>query len=153
MDVQGDDIAIFQYTGGTTGIPKAAMSTHSALVANTVQCREWLARKGVQESFLAAIPLFHVFGMVAVMSFAVSVGAAMIMVPNARDITDVVQKIDRYRPTLFMGVPALYNAINHHPDHRWQVRPVVHLRLHQRIGPSASRDQAALRGTLRRRVA
>ncbi len=115
MDVQGDDIAIFQYTGGTTGIPKAAMSTHSALVANTVQCREWLARKGVQESFLAAIPLFHVFGMVAVMSFAVSVGAAMIMVPNARDITDVVQKIDRYRPTLFMGVPALYNAINHHP--------------------------------------
>ncbi len=115
VDVQGDDIAIFQYTGGTTGIPKAAMSTHSALVANTVQCREWLARKGVQESFLAAIPLFHVFGMVAVMSFAVSLGAAMIMVPNARDITDVVQKIDRYRPTLFMGVPALYNAINRHP--------------------------------------
>jgi long-chain acyl-CoA synthetase len=125
VDVQSDDIAIFQYTGGTTGIPKAAMSTHSALVANTVQCREWLARKGVQESFLAAIPLFHVFGMVAVMSFAVSLGAAMIMVPNARDITDVVQKIDRYRPTLFMGVPALYNAINRHPgiiagkyDHR-----------------------------------
>lgn len=115
VDVQGDDTAIFQYTGGTTGIPKAAMSTHSALVANTVQCRAWLAREGVQESFLAAIPLFHVFGMVAVMSFAVSLGAAMIMVPNPRDITDVVQKIDRYRPTLFMGVPALYNAINRHP--------------------------------------
>lgn len=115
VDVQGDDTAIFQYTGGTTGIPKAAMSTHSALAANTVQCRAWLAREGVQESFLAAIPLFHVFGMVAVMSFAVSLGAAMIMVPNPRDITDVVQKIDRYRPTLFMGVPALYNAINRHP--------------------------------------
>lgn len=115
VDVQGDDTAIFQYTGGTTGIPKAAMSTHSALVANTVQCRAWLAREGVQESFLAAIPLFHVFGMVAVMSFAVSLGAAVIMVPNPRDITDVVQKIDRYRPTLFMGVPALYNAINRHP--------------------------------------
>ncbi|MEP0761609.1 MAG: long-chain fatty acid--CoA ligase, partial [Chloroflexota bacterium] len=115
VDVQGDDTAIFQYTGGTTGIPKAAMSTHSALAANTVQCQAWLAREGVQESFLAAIPLFHVFGMVAVMSFAVSLGAAMIMVPNPRDITDVVQKIDRYRPTLFMGVPALYNAINRHP--------------------------------------
>ncbi len=114
-DVQGDDICIFQYTGGTTGVPKAAMSTHNALVANTVQCRAWLARQGVQESFLAAIPLFHVFGMVAMMSFAVSLGAAMIMVPNPRDITDMVQKIDRYRPTLFMGVPALYNGINRHP--------------------------------------
>jgi long-chain acyl-CoA synthetase len=113
--VHSDDLAIFQYTGGTTGIPKAAMSTHRALVANTLQCRTWLARKDVKESFLAAIPLFHVFGMVAVMSFAVSLGAAMIMVPNPRDISDVVQKIDRYRPTLFMGVPALYNAINHHP--------------------------------------
>ncbi len=113
--VCSDDLAIFQYTGGTTGIPKAAMSTHGALVANTLQCRAWLARKDVKESFLAAIPLFHVFGMVAVMSFAVSLGAAMIMVPNPRDISDVVQKTDRYRPTLFMGVPALYNAINHHP--------------------------------------
>ncbi|MGQ9848516.1 MAG: long-chain-fatty-acid--CoA ligase [Aggregatilineaceae bacterium] len=116
VDVNGDDIAIFQYTGGTTGIPKAAMSSHKALVANTLQCQAWLARKGVEERFLAAIPLFHVFGMVAVMSFAVSLGAAMIMVPNPRDITDVVAKIDRYRPTLFMGVPALFNAINNHPD-------------------------------------
>ncbi|MCZ7544347.1 MAG: AMP-binding protein [Anaerolineae bacterium] len=47
VDVQGDDTAIFQYTGGTTGIPKAAMSTHSALAANTVQCQAWLAREGV----------------------------------------------------------------------------------------------------------
>ena len=72
VDVKTDDIAIFQYTGGTTGIPKAAMSTHGALVANTLQCQAWLARPGVEEYFLAAIPLFHVFGMVAVMSFAVS---------------------------------------------------------------------------------
>ncbi len=115
VDVHADDVAIFQYTGGTTGIPKAAMSTHAALVANTVQCKAWLARKDVQESFLAAIPLFHVFGMVAVMSFAVSLHATMIMVPNARDIVDVVEKIDRYRPTIFMGVPALFNAINNHP--------------------------------------
>ena len=116
VEVSADDIAIFQYTGGTTGVPKAAMSTHAALVANTLQCRAWLAREGVQESFLAAIPLFHVFGMVAVMSFAVSLHAAMIMVPNARAITDVVEKIDRYRPTIFMGVPALFNAINNHQD-------------------------------------
>lgn len=114
VEVTGDDIAIFQYTGGTTGIPKAAMSTHAALVANTLQCMAWLARPGVQESFLAAIPLFHVFGMVAVMSFAVALHAAMIMVPNPRDIDDVVDNIHTFHPTLFMGVPAMFNAINNH---------------------------------------
>lgn len=113
VEVSANDIAIFQYTGGTTGVPKAAMATHRALVANTIQCKAWLARPGVQESFLAAIPLFHVFGMVAVMSFAVGSHAEMIMVPNARDIPDVVENIHAYRPTLFMGVPALFNAINH----------------------------------------
>lgn len=114
VDVSADDIAIFQYTGGTTGIPKAAMSTHAALVANTLQCKAWLARPDTQESFLAAIPLFHVFGMVAVMSFAVGLHAKMIMVPNPRDIDDVVENIHKYHPTLFMGVPALFNAINNH---------------------------------------
>ena len=114
VEVDPEDIAIFQYTGGTTGVPKAAMSSHAALVANSLQCKAWLARVDVQESFLAAIPLFHVFGMVAVMSFAVSLHATMIMVPNARDITDVVANIHHYRPTIFMGVPALFNAINNH---------------------------------------
>lgn len=114
VEVSGDDIAIFQYTGGTTGVPKAAMSTHTALVANTLQCQAWLARDH-EERFLAAIPLFHVFGMVAVMSFAVCQHAVMIMVPNARDIDDVVGNIHHYRPTIFMGVPALFNAINNHP--------------------------------------
>jgi long-chain acyl-CoA synthetase len=114
VEVAADDLAIFQYTGGTTGVPKAAMSTHAALVANTLQCSAWLTRKDIQEVFLAAIPLFHVFGMVAVMSFAVSLHATMIMVPNPRAIDDVVETIHHYRPTLFMGVPALFNAINNH---------------------------------------
>lgn len=112
-----EDTAIFQFTGGTTGIPKAARSPHSALVANATQMRHWLAgQDGGGERFLAAIPLFHVYGMVAVMTFAVSTGSAMIMVPNARDIDDVLGCIDTFRPTIFMGVPALYNAINNHPD-------------------------------------
>ncbi|MBI5960329.1 MAG: AMP-binding protein, partial [Chloroflexi bacterium] len=114
VTVTGDDIAIFQYTGGTTGIPKAAMSTHAALVANTLQCWFWLRREGIQEVMMAAIPLFHVFGMVAVMSFAVKLHATMIMVPNPRHIDDVVDNVHRYRPTIFMGVPALFNAINAH---------------------------------------
>jgi long-chain acyl-CoA synthetase len=114
VDVQADDLAIFQYTGGTTGVPKAAMSTHAALVANTLQCQAWLARAGVEEVFMAAIPFFHVFGMVAVMSFAVSLHAMMITVPNPREIDEVVDCLHRYRATIFMGVPAMFNAINNH---------------------------------------
>ncbi len=116
VEVDPNDIAIFQYTGGTTGIPKAAMSSHTALVANTLQCQAWLARKDVQESFLAAIPLFHVFGMVAVMSFAVSLHAVMIMVPNPRHVDDVVGSIHAYGPSIFMGVPAMFNAVNNSAD-------------------------------------
>ncbi len=111
-----EDTAIFQYTGGTTGIPKAARGPHYALVANATQMKVWMGTSGEDERFLAAIPMFHVFGMVAVMAFAVSTCSPMIMVPNARDIDDVLGNIDAFKPTIFMGVPALYNAINYHPD-------------------------------------
>ncbi len=115
VEVGPEDICIFQYTGGTTGVPKAAMSQHKALVANTVQMRTWLGEVDVSEGgFLAAIPLFHVYGMVAVLSFAISMAARMIMVPNARDTTEVVECIHTYKPAIFMGVPALYNAVNNH---------------------------------------
>ena len=118
VDVKPDDLAVFQYTGGTTGVSKASMATHSALVANCLMCATWLRgdAAGESEVFLAAIPLFHVFGMVAVMSFAVSIGARMVMVPNAREIDDVLDCIHQFGATMFMGVPALYNAINNHPD-------------------------------------
>ncbi|MCC7208911.1 MAG: long-chain fatty acid--CoA ligase [Anaerolineae bacterium] len=117
VNVSPNDVAIFQYTGGTTGVPKAAVSTHQALVANLVQIRAFLLDAASPEArFLAAIPLFHVFGMVTVLSTAVSLAASMIMVPNPRDTHDVLEVIDHYRPTLFMGVPAMYNAINNHPD-------------------------------------
>nr|MBN1228343.1 AMP-binding protein [Anaerolineae bacterium] len=110
-----EDTAIFQYTGGTTGIPKAARGPHSALVANATQMDAWMGT-GEVERFLAAIPLYHVYGMVAVMLFAVRTGSSMIMVPNARDIADLLGTIQTFRPTTFMGVPALYNAVNYHPD-------------------------------------
>ncbi|NDJ84842.1 MAG: long-chain fatty acid--CoA ligase [Chloroflexi bacterium] len=117
IDVKPDDLALFQYTGGTTGVSKAAMATHKALVANSLMCQAWIKgdTPGEEEVFLAAIPLFHVFGMVAVLSFGVSMGSKLVLVPNARDIDDVLDNIHQYRPTLFMGVPALYNAINNHP--------------------------------------
>jgi long-chain acyl-CoA synthetase len=119
--VKPDDLAIFQYTGGTTGISKAAMSQHRALVANIVQCRAVLLgsdpnASGADEIFLGAIPFFHVYGLVTVVGFAISLGARIVLVPNARDIPDVLDVINTFKPTIFMGVPALYNAINNHAD-------------------------------------
>jgi long-chain acyl-CoA synthetase len=113
------DMALFQYTGGTTGISKAAMATHKGLVANTLQMRAWLfgnADPNTQEVLLGAIPLFHSFGMVAVLNFAIVVGGKIILVPNARDIADVLDNVNTFKPTIFHGVPALYNAINNHPN-------------------------------------
>jgi long-chain acyl-CoA synthetase len=94
------------------------MSTHRALVANTLMCRAYLGTGDIEDSFLGAIPMFHVFGMVAVLCFAVGKAAEIYLVPNARDITDVLDTIDTFKPTLFMGVPALFNAINKRDDVR-----------------------------------
>jgi long-chain acyl-CoA synthetase len=120
VEVKGSDLAIYQYTGGTTGVPKAAMATHNALVANTLQCRACLVAgapepTGNREVFLGAIPFFPVYGLITVVGFAMALGARIALVPNARDIVDLLGVIDKYKPTVFMGVPALYNAINNHP--------------------------------------
>jgi long-chain acyl-CoA synthetase len=109
-----DDMCLYQYTGGTTGVSKAAMSTHRALVANTIQMAAVLQAKE-DEIFMGALPMFHVFGMVAVLSKAVYVGAKIALVMNARQIDDLVEVIETYKPTLFHGVPALFNALNQHP--------------------------------------
>lgn len=120
VNVTGDNLALFQYTGGTTGIPKAAVSQHKALVANTLMCRAVLlgacnADDGQNEVFLGAIPFFHVYGIITVVSFAATLGARILLVPNARDIPDLIDVISAFKPTIFMGVPALYNAVNNHP--------------------------------------
>lgn len=118
VTVNPDDLCLFQYTGGTTGVSKAAVATHAALVANVVQQESFLSVDGIpgeQEIFLGAIPFFHVFGMVAVLSMAIMTGAPIVVVPNARDIADVLDCIAKFKPTFFHGVPALYNAINNHP--------------------------------------
>lgn len=113
VDVTPEDLCLFQYTGGTTGVSKAAMSTHAGLVANTLQiCAPLQPQEN--EIFMGAIPMFHVFGMVAVLSVAVYLGDQIILSANPRDFTDVVEAIHKYKPTLFHGVPALYNAINNH---------------------------------------
>jgi long-chain acyl-CoA synthetase len=117
LDIGPDDTAMFQYSGGTTGISKAAVAMHRNVVANTLQIKNWMSTlKEGEEIVLMAIPLFHVYGMVAGMNFAMAGGSSMVMIPNARDIPDVLENIDKYHPTIFPGVPTLYNAINNRPE-------------------------------------
>ena len=117
MDITPDDTALFQYSGGTTGVSKAAVAMHRNVVANTLQIKNWFTTlTDGNEIVLMAIPLFHVYGMVAGMNFAMAGGASMVMIPNARDIPDLLENIDKYQPTIFPGVPTLYNAINNRPE-------------------------------------
>jgi long-chain acyl-CoA synthetase len=117
VDLGPDDVALFQYTGGTTGISKGVVALHRNLVANALQVRYWMVNaEDGKETVLMAIPLFHVYGMVAGMCFALCLGASMVMVPNPRDLKDVLSNIQKYQASIFPGVPTLYNAINNHPD-------------------------------------
>ncbi len=117
LEIGPDDTALFQYSGGTTGVSKGAVAMHRNVVANALQIKSWMT--GLDEGkevVLMAIPLFHVYGMVAGMSFAMATGASMVMVPNPRDLKDVLENIAKYKATIFPGVPAMYNGINNHPD-------------------------------------
>jgi len=117
LPINADDTALFQYSGGTTGVSKAAVASHRGVVANTIQFRRWLVTlQERQEVMLMAIPLYHAYGMIAGMSLAVALGAAMALVPNARDLQSLLDAITTYRPTVFPGVPTLYNAIGNHPE-------------------------------------
>jgi long-chain acyl-CoA synthetase len=117
VGVTSEDAAIFQYSGGTTGTPKAAIGLHRNLVANMLQFRHLMCMlKDGEQTFLNAIPLFHVYGMVIGMGVAVYLGAGMVLIPNPRDLQDILQSIQTYSATVFPGVPNMYHAIGHHPD-------------------------------------
>lgn len=109
-------LANLQYTGGTTGVSKAAMLTHRNLVRNAMQVRAWfpdVVEGG--EIGLAALPYFHVFGLTVCMNLGVLIGATQVLVPNPRDIGKLVALIRKHRPTMFPAVPAMFNAINNFP--------------------------------------
>ena len=111
-----DDVAVLQYTGGTTGVPKGAMLTHRNLSYNLQQARAWLpALREGQEVMLAALPIFHVFGMTVCMNLPVYLGASMVLLPNPRDVPMLVKAIEKHRVTIAPLVPALFNAINQFP--------------------------------------
>jgi long-chain acyl-CoA synthetase len=110
-----DDLAVLQYTGGTTGVSKGAMLSHRALVANTLQCRSWFTNlRDGNDAAMAVMPFFHVYGLTVVMSLAVQGAAAMILEPQF-DLERVLKDVQRYKPKLFSGAPRIYNAINNSP--------------------------------------
>lgn len=110
------DIALLQYTGGTTGVPKGAALTHHNIAVNAEQCARWFfdARPG-QERMLGILPFFHVFAMTAVMNLSVRLGFEIIATPRF-DLEETLRLISRKKPHYFPAVPAIYNAINTHPD-------------------------------------
>ncbi len=109
-----EDVAVLQYTGGTTGEPKGAMLTHANITANAEQCALWFpgARAG-EERVLGVLPFFHVFAMQAVMNLAIRLGAEIVALPRF-ELDQVMQTIHAKKPTLFPAVPTIYTAINHH---------------------------------------
>ena len=117
VEVLPSDTACLLYTGGTTGIPKGAELTHTNLMANVAQCRAWIHdMKQGQEVTLASIPLFHSYGMTTCMNLSMYTAGALILIPNPRDLKDVLHNIVRHKPTLYPGVPTMYVAINNYAD-------------------------------------
>jgi long-chain acyl-CoA synthetase len=115
--LQPQDIALFQYTGGTTGVAKAAVLTHRNLVANTLQVTAWYTKVDPgNEVMMGALPFFHVYGMTACLLFAVWIGAETVIVPRPRPVDGVMKLLERHKVTVFPGVPTLYQAVNTHPD-------------------------------------
>jgi long-chain acyl-CoA synthetase len=114
-----EDVAVLQYTGGTTGVPKGAMLTHANLYAATVQCSVWgsyLTERG-NERILLVIPYFHVYGMVVGALFGVWCGAMQILIPKY-DVNQLLDAIKRYQPTYFPGVPTLFISLLNHAEAR-----------------------------------
>ncbi len=110
--VKQDDAAIFQYTGGTTGAPKAAIGMHKNLIANVHQFRTWCDLKPGDETILAVIPLFHVYGMVLALAMSATLGSKLILIDDPKNIDLILDEIEKQKVSFFPGVPTLYYAIN-----------------------------------------
>lgn len=115
-----DEIAVLQYTGGTTGLPKGAMLTHSNLTATVILLHQWgqgdnpIVGEGV-ERFLVVLPLFHIFALSIAMLMGMRLAAELILHPRF-ELDDVIRDIGRKKPTVFPGVPTMYTALLGHPE-------------------------------------
>lgn len=118
IDITSDDLALIQYSTGTTDLPKGVMLTHANLVANTVQLRHWMpdVTEG-EEKVLSVLPLSHSYAMTTCMNFAIAIAAAMILLPRV-NTGELLETIAHERPTIFPGTPSIYVTINQFPNVR-----------------------------------
>lgn len=118
VQLSPQDLAIIIYTGGTTDVPKGVMLSHRNLVANALQTRHWLpdAREG-RERFLCVLPFSHSYGLTTALNVPIALGGTLILKPTF-EVTDILNTIKRYRPTIFPGVPQMYVTIKDHPGVR-----------------------------------
>lgn len=115
VDLKPEDLACLQYTGGTTGLPKGAMLSHRNLVASLCQIRTFLlaGHQDAQDTALAIMPFFHVYGMNGLMNLSIYLAARLVLIPQP-EIKTIVDAIVAERPTFFTGVPALFTALNNY---------------------------------------
>jgi long-chain acyl-CoA synthetase len=110
-----EDVAVLQYTGGTTGTPKGAMLTHANLTANAVQIRAWAVDfEPGKEVILGALPLFHVFALSVVMNVGVDMAAKIVLMPRFQ-LVEALNLIHRERPTMMPAVPTIFTAMLNYP--------------------------------------
>ena len=111
VQTASDDLAVLQYTGGTTGLSKGAMLTHHNLLANALQTRHWTPKaRDAKEVTLCVAPFFHSYGLTVGMNLSIYAAATMVLLPRFK-ANDVVKTIRQYRPTLMPGIPTMYLAI------------------------------------------
>lgn len=118
VNIQQDDLAFLQYTGGTTGVPKSAMLSHGNMLANLMQAYVWVravVRDG-KECVITALPLYHIFALTANCMLFIKLGARNVLIPDARDIPALIKTMNKEKMTGFTGVNTLFNALLNHPD-------------------------------------
>ncbi|MBB4197294.1 long-chain fatty acid--CoA ligase [Rhodoblastus sphagnicola] len=116
--VSGDDLAVLQYTGGTTGTAKGAMLLHRNLIANVQQGADWFGDElpTTATVMITALPLYHIFALTACFWFQILKGGSCLLIANPRDIQGFVKTLQKSRFHIFAGVNTLYNALADHPD-------------------------------------
>jgi len=116
VKVEHEDTAVLLYTGGTTGVSKGVELSHSNLLINAEQNRVWAGIRDGSETTLAAVPLFHGFGLTCCLNLGILAGATIVLVPNPTDTKGMIQTIEQHRPTVFPVVPTMLVAISHFPN-------------------------------------
>src|SRR3954470_5609109 len=121
-EIKPDDVAVLQYTGGTTGISKGAVLLHRNVIANVLQSEVWnkpameKIPSGEQPTGICALPLYHIFAFTVGMMLSLRTGAKLILIPNPRDLPAVLKELSKYKFHSFPAVNTLFNGLANHPD-------------------------------------